>query len=299
MGPPMTHRPPSHDLRRGALFMLTSAALFAAMGAGVKLAARELPNAMVVFFRNAVGLAVLLPLLLRKGLQGLHTRDVPGHIVRGLSGLASMYCFFYAIAHLRLADAVLLNQSVPLFIPLVGSLWLGERFPARLWGVIGLGFAGLLLILKPGTGLFTPVSLVGVASAVLAAVAQVGIRRLTRTEPVTRIVFYFGLIGSAVSAVPAALAWRDPSPALWGVLLTMGALATLGQLALTRAYGHAPAARVGPFIYVGPVFAGLLDWWIWKTLPDALFVAGAVMVVAAATLMLRSAPMAEEAEELL
>jgi len=279
--------------------MLTSAALFAAMGAGVKLAARELPNAMVVFFRNAVGLAVLLPLLLRKGLQGLHTRDVPGHIVRGLSGLASMYCFFYAIAHLRLADAVLLNQSVPLFIPLVGSLWLGERFPARLWGVIGLGFAGLLLILKPGTGLFTPVSLVGVASAVLAAVAQVGIRRLTRTEPVTRIVFYFGLIGSAVSAVPAALAWRDPSPALWGVLLTMGVFATAGQLALTRAYGHAPAAQIGPFIYVGPVFAGLLDWWIWETLPDALFVAGAVMVVAAATLMLRSAPMPQEADELL
>ncbi len=180
--------------------MLTSAALFAAMGAGVKLAARELPNAMVVFFRNGVGLAVLLPLLLRKGIRGLHTRDVPGHIVRGLSGLASMYCFFYAIAHLRLADAVLLNQSVPLFIPLVGSLWLGERFPARLWGVIGLGLAGILLILKPGTGLFTPVSLVGVASAVLAAVAQVGIRKLTRTEPVTRIVFYFGLIGSVVSA---------------------------------------------------------------------------------------------------
>ncbi len=190
--------------------MVASAALFAAMGAGVKLAARELPNAMVVFFRNGVGLAVLLPLLLRKGLRGLHTRDVPGHIVRGLSGLASMYCFFYAIAHLRLADAVLLNQSVPLFIPLVGSLWLGERFPVRLWGVIGLGFAGILLILKPGTGLFTSVSLVGVSSAVLAAVAQVGIRRLTRTEPVTRIVFYFGLIGSVVSAVPAALAWRDP-----------------------------------------------------------------------------------------
>jgi len=128
-------------------------------------------------------------------------------------------------------------------------------------------------------------------------VAQVGIRRLTRTEPVTRIVFYFGLIGSVVSAVPAALAWRDPSPALWGVLLTMGALATAGQLALTRAYGHAPAAQVGPFIYVGPVFAGLLDWWIWNTLPDALFVAGAVMVVAAATLMLRRAPLPAPAED--
>jgi len=296
-GPPMSLRPMTHDIRRGAFYMVVSAALFVGMGAGVKLASAELPGAMVVFFRNGVGLAVLLPLLLRKGLPGLHTRDVPGHLVRGLSGLASMYFFFYAIAHLRLADAVLLNQSVPLFIPLVGSLWLGETFPSRMWGVLALGFAGILLILKPGTGVFTPVSLAGVASAVLAAVAQVGVRRLTRTEPVTRIVFYFGLIGSVVSAAPAALAWRDPSPALWSVLLAMGGFATGGQLALTRAYGHAPAGRVGPFIYAGPVFAGLLDWWIWDTLPDALFVVGAAMVVSAAILMLRGAAAPEEANE--
>jgi drug/metabolite transporter (DMT)-like permease len=71
------------------------------------------------------------------------------------------------------------------------------------------------------------------------------------------------------------------------VLLAVGGLATLGQLALTRAYAHAPAAQVGPFLYAGPVFAGLLDWWLWRALPDALFVAGAVLVVAAATLTLR------------
>ena len=67
----------------------------------------------------------------------------------------------------------------------------------------------------------------------------------------------------------------------------MGVFATVGQLTLTRAYVHAPAARVGPFLYAGPVFAGLLDWLIWGRLPDALFVAGAVVVVAAATLALR------------
>jgi drug/metabolite transporter (DMT)-like permease len=280
-------RPPVQDLRHGALFMVLSAALFAGMSAGIKAASAELPNAMVVFFRNAVGLAVLLPWLLRDGLRGLETRDLGGHVVRGLAGLAAMYCFFYAIAHLRLADAVLLNQSVPLFIPLVGSLWLGETFPRHLLGVLALGIVGILLILRPGTGLFTLASLVGLASAMLAAVAQVGIRRLTRTEPVTRIVFYFGLIGSVVSAGPAALAWRPPSPALWGVLFAIGGFATFGQLALTRAYAHAPAAHVGPFIYAGPVFAGLLDWAIWGSLPDALFVLGAALVVAAAVLMLR------------
>jgi drug/metabolite transporter (DMT)-like permease len=275
------------DLRRGALYMVASALLFVSMAAAVRLASRELPNAPIVFFRHFIMLVFLLPWLWREGRHALDTEDLRGHLVRGLAGVAAVACYFYAIARLRLADAVLLNQSMPLFIPLVERAWLGERVPPRLWGVLSLGFAGLLLILRPGTGVFEPAALLGLASAVLASVAQVGIRRLTRTEPVTRIVFYFGLVASAASLAPALATWARPSPSTWAVLLLMGVFATVGQLTLTRAYVHAPAARVGPFLYTGPVFAGLLDWLLWGHLPDRLFVLGAAIVVAAATLALR------------
>lgn len=278
---------PSLDLRRGALLMVASALLFAAMAAAVSLLARELANAPVVFFRHFLMLLFLLPWLWRNGPRALATRDLRGHLARGLAGVAAVACYFYAIARLRLADAVLLNQSMPLFIPLVERAWLGERVPGRLWGALGVGFAGLLLILRPGTGVFDPAALVGLASAVLAAIAQVGIRRLTRTEPVTRIIFYFGLVASLVALPPALYWWTPPSAAAWALLLLMGAFATVGQFTLTRAYVHAPAARVGPFLYAGPVFAGLLDWLIWGRLPDLLFVAGALLVIAAATLTLR------------
>jgi drug/metabolite transporter (DMT)-like permease len=267
--------------------MVGSAASFAAMGAAIKVASHELSIATVVFFRNAVGLAVLLPWLLPQGPAGLATRDLRGHLGRGLAGLGSMYFFFYAIARLRLADAVLLYQSTPLFLPLVERLWLGEPIPRRLAGVLAVGFLGILLILRPGSDVFSPAALAGLASALLAAVAQVGVRRLTRTEPATRIVFYFGLIGSLVAAVPAAVAWTTPRQGLWSILLVIGVFATAGQLALTRAYAHAPAAQVGPFLYAGPVIAGVLDWWLWGTLPDRLFVAGALIVVTAAVLALR------------
>jgi drug/metabolite transporter (DMT)-like permease len=90
-----------------------------------------------------------------------------------------------------------------------------------------------------------------------------------------------------VSLPPAVWWWKSPSPGTWAVLLLMGIFATVGQLTLTRAYVHATAASVGPFLYAGPVFAGLLDWLIWGRLPDALFVIGAIVVVAAATLALR------------
>jgi drug/metabolite transporter (DMT)-like permease len=143
------------------------------------------------------------------------------------------------------------------------------------------------MILKPGTGLFEPVAVVGALSAVFAAVAQVGIRRLTHTEPTTRIVFYFAVIASLLSGLPLVRTWVTPSPRLWAVLLLLGTLATLGQLCLTRAYAHAPAARVGPFIYAGPVFASLLDWLLWGTLPDRVSVMGAILVMVAAVLALR------------
>ena len=283
----MTAPEPPTDLRRGALLMVASAVLFASMAAMVSLAARELANGPIVFFRHFLMLLFLLPWLFREGRGALATRDFRGHLVRGLAGVAAVACHFYAVARLRLADAMLLNQSMPLFIPLVERAWLGERIPARLWGVLALGFAGLLLILRPGSGVFEPVALVGLSSAVLAAIAQVGIRRLTRSEPANRIVVYFGLVASVVALPPAVYWWTTPSPRTWAILLLMGVFATIGQLTLTRAYFHAPAARVGPFLYAGPVFAGLLDWLIWGRLPDGLFVAGACVVIAAATLALR------------
>ena len=278
------------DLRRAALYMVAAALLFAAMGAGVKAASRELPNTMVVFFRNAVGLVALLPWLLRGGLANLRTRHLGEHVVRGVAGLLAMFSFFYAIAHLRLADAMLLNQSVPLFLPFVESVWLKEPVPGRIWGPVGVGFLGLVLVLKPGTGLFEPAALVGALSAVFAAVAQVGIRRLTRTEPTTRIVFYFAVTASLFSSLPLPYTWVAPSAELWVVLVVLGTFATFGQLCMTRAYSHAPAASVGPFIYAGPVFATMLDWLLWGSLPDAVFVAGALLVMGAAVLALRMHP---------
>jgi drug/metabolite transporter (DMT)-like permease len=277
---------PSHDLRRGALYMVASALLFAAMSVTVKLASRSLPNATIVFFRNALGLVALLPWL-SAGSAGLRTAFLGQHLVRALAGLGAMYCFFYAIAHMPVADAVLLNYSLPLFVPLIERVWLGEVFPERVWLVLGVGFLGIALILRPGAGLFEPAALVGLAAALLAALAQVGIRRLTRSEPVTRIVFYFTAISTAVSALPLLGAWRTPEPALWGLLAALGVLATLAQLLLTRAYACAPAARVGPFIYTAVVFAGLLDWLLWGRLPDRWFALGALLVCGAGILTLR------------
>lgn len=268
--------------------MVTSALLFAGMGATVKIAAAELPNAQVVFLRNFMGLLALLPWLVHARGEAWRTSILRHHVIRGLAGLAAMYCFFFAIRYLRLSEAVLLNYSLPLFMPLIERVWLREPIPRRLWRGLALGFAGVLFVLKPGLGIFQPVALVGLCAAMFGAVAQVGIRRLTASEPAVRIVAWFGVIASLASAPAALLAWSAPSAALWLVLILMGVLASVAQLFLTAAYAQAPAGQVGPFVYSSVVFAALLDYLLFGGLPDALSAVGAVLVIGAGVLTLRT-----------
>ncbi|HRY28539.1 MAG TPA: DMT family transporter [Elusimicrobiota bacterium] len=273
-------------LKRASVLLVAACFLFAALGAAIKVASEALPSEEIVFFRNAFGLLALMPLVLRNGFGSLKTKYILQHLYRGVFGLAAMYCSFYAIGRMRLADALLLSYTSPLFMPFFAHFSLGEKIPSGLAWFLSLGFLGVLLILKPGLGLFQPVACLALASGVLAAMALVGIRRLTLTEPTVRIVFYFSLFSTLISAAPLAGRWVSPSAPLWLFLAGMGACASVGQLCLTRAYGLAPASQIGPFIYATVVFAGLWDWFLWGQLPDGLGVLGAACVVAAGVLII-------------
>lgn len=268
--------------------MIASGLLFAAMGVMVKIVSKSLPNEMVVFFRGAFGLLALLPWIWHRA-HNLKTRHVRSHLLRGLAGLGAMYCFFYAIGHMPLAEAMLLNYSAPLFVPFIALAWLGEAIPAKLGWALGIGFVGVLLILEPGIGIVTPAALIGLASGILAAIAMTGVRQLTRIEPTTRIVFYFSLIATVIAAVPLAWTWRTPTAPVWGWLILIGLTASMAQLLMTRAYAHAPAAQVGPFTYATVLFAAIADWLLWGVLIDASAVAGAALVCLGGALTIRLA----------
>lgn len=281
----MTRPPPQlppDDLARGALFALGAAAAFAVVGACIKAASATMPNEVVVFFRNSVALLVLLPWILRVRLRGLATQHLGGHLLRAGFGLSAMYCFFYALHHLNLAEAVLLNYSAPLFIPLIAWLWIRERPAPIILPVTLLGFVGIGLIINPGgEALLRGPALIGAASGVLAAAAMVSIRRISRVETTPRIVFYFTFLSSLISAVPLLWAWQTPGSAALTAMIVAGVMALIGQLCLTRAYSLAPAARVGAITYISVVFAALIGWMAWGETPTLLAVCGAVLVIAA------------------
>ncbi len=267
--------------------MVAAAFLFALMSVMVKVLSHSLPNAMVVFLRSGLSLLVLLPPILRRGITQLRTLHLREHIVRGTVGMAAMYCFFFVIGKLGLAEALLLNYSLPLFIPLVERAWLGEPVPRGIWKPLVIGMLGLVLILKPGLGLFQPAALIGVFGALFAATAQVGVRRLTLTESVTKIVFYFSVCSTLIGLGPALFTWVTPAASSIPVILAMVAAGTAAQLMMTRAYQLAPAAQVGPFIYGSVAFAALFDWAIFSRHPDGLSSLGTALVIGAGILALR------------
>lgn len=268
--------------RQGAYYALQAAIAFSLMGALIKAASAGMPNEMIVFTRCIIGLLILTPWALRLGVkQALATHRWGGHLLRAGFGIAAMYCFFYALGTVPLAKAMLLTYSMPLFIPFIAWAWLGERPGATVWAAVALGFVGIALMVDPrGLGGGSLVgTLIGAASGFLGAVAMVGIRRISDTEPAPRIVMYFALIASLISAVPLLWAWVTPTPMQALLMIGAGAVATLGQLCMTRAYGSAPAAWVGTFSYASVPVSAALAWLIWQETLSPRALLGAALVI--------------------
>ena len=137
--------------KAAAAYIIAAGLLFASMGACIKLVADNASNEWIVFFRNFFGLVLLIPIISRYGLENLKTDVIHWHIARSLAGLGAMYCFFYSIAHIPLAESVLLSYTTPLFAPIIATFLLGELLTLRLMAAMFVGFSGVYFIVNPDT----------------------------------------------------------------------------------------------------------------------------------------------------
>lgn len=282
---------PATDLRRGVAFAVVAGALFATMGALVKLTTGRMPTEMAVFLRNLFGLAMLTPWMFRLGWPGLKTQRYGGHLIRAVFGLTAMYCFFFTFHHLPLAQAMLLNYSAPVFLPIIAYLWLKERPGTAVYPAALIGLAGVALVLNAGAaGLASVAGLVGLASGIFAALAMAGVRRITDTESSSRIVFFFTLHGVVLSGIPMLWRWHNPAGLDVLIMLGAGISATLGQLFLTRAYSLGNAAQIAPLTYTTVVFAAIWGWLIWDEALSSTFAFGALLIAIGGTLAVRATP---------
>ena len=266
---------------KALLCLMTSALLFSIMGVCIRFASETVDNPTVVFFRNAVGLFIFIPMLLKHGFSFIKTDKLWMHTWRSIVGLAAMYGFFYAIAHLKLSNAMVFSYSSPIFIPLIAYFFLKERISKGMIIAAVIGLMGVLLVAKPDQGVFNAISFIGLGACFLSAMAFVTVRALTNTEPPERIVFYFCIFGTLISSIPMYWHWRVFTIKELALLITAGLLANISQLFMSYAYSLAPAGQIGPMNYIAIIFAGIWGFVFWHEIPDLYSILGISIILMA------------------
>jgi len=265
---------------RGIAFMLLAVVVFSTQDALIKWLSPTYPVMELVFFRSLFAFVPLLPAIIRSGRAAIHTDRPLGQAGRALVGLVSMIGFFWCFGHMPLADVFGIAFASPLFVTALSVPLLGERVGIRRWSAVSVGFIGVLIMVRPDSGIVGWASWVALFSTFLYALALIFLRSLGRSESTVSIVFYVTLTTTVASALTLPFQWVTPNPFDWVLLVAIGLMGGSAQLAITRAFRLAPAAVVAPFDYTALVYVGIIGYVVWGEMPTVVFLIGAAIVIA-------------------
>ena len=278
--------------------MLLAVAAFSVMDVCLKTLSPHYPPMQVTALRGLSSLPLITAWALLDGgpAQLLRVRW-PLHLLRGALSIVMLSAFVYALRSLPLAEAYSLFFVGPLMITALAAVVLHERVHWRGWTAIAIGFAGMLIVLRPtGTGMLTLAGLAVVVAAAAYAISAVVVRVLGRSDTTQAMTFW---VLALTCVFAGALAWREWRPIVdgdWGVLAVLGIAGALGQYAITDAFQRADASRVAPLDYTALVWGVAFDYFLWHTLPDAMTLIGAAVIVASGLYLIRHERVHVEAE---
>ncbi len=279
----------------GVKYMLFASLCFAVMGAMAKELSHLMPSLEVVFFRNAVGVVLILVTFFK-----LPVKQVGGKplllVFRGLMGFMALTAFFYNIAHIPLANAMTFSRTSPMFTALLAYWFLKERLGMKEILALVVGFIGIIFIMKPDGLKLELTDMLGLFSGIGAALAYTSVKELKRYYDTRVIVLSFmvvGLVGPMLFVM-----FRDlldveflrvdfivPDAKMWVYILGLGASATVAQIYMTKAYGASKAGIVGAVSYSGILFSLIIGVMLGDDMPDfwggfgiALVILGGILV---------------------
>ena len=274
--------PPQNRLL-GIGLRVGAATCFAVMAAAIKLGHEAgIATVELVFYRFAFGLPPLLAwIALTRNWGAWRTRRPLAHLTRGALGLATMALAFSALAFLPLAEAATIGFVAPLFSVMLSALLLGEAVGRYRWSAVLVGFAGVLVVMRPAGAELPPLGLaLALGSALGVAAVTIAIRQIGRTERTPTTVLWFTGFAMVASGLLLPFVAEAHSPVEWALLAALGLAGGAGQLFLTSSLRFAPVPVVVPFDYTQLVWAILLGWAIWEARPPATTWAGAAIIVA-------------------
>lgn len=277
---------------KGILFKIIAVICFITMTSLIKVSADHVPPGEAVFFRSFFALPVILVWLAMRGdlATGWRVKSPMAHVWRGFIGTTAMGCGFAGLAFLPLPEVTALQYATPLLVVIFAAMFLHEQVGIYRMGAVAAGMVGVMIVLAPrvttlgagqvemGQALGAIIVLFG---ATCAALAQVQIRNMVRTEQTPAIVFWFSVTSTVMGLATIPFGWSLPSGAEALMLILAGLLGGVGQIFLTSSYRYADASVVAPFDYASMLFALGIGYFIFDEVPTMQMLLGAAIVIAA------------------
>ena len=256
--------------------------LFTLLDGSAKWLVQSVPVLVVVWLRflthTLIASALLFPM---RGLALVRTQHLRWHLARGLMFVAMTGMNFWALQFLQLTVTASIFFMVPILVALLSAPLLGEKLDAKRWGAILIGFAGVLVIVRPGSEAFHPAMLLSLANAVLYAFFNMMTRKLAAYDPPETIQFLPAVVATVVLAPFALAAWESPHGWFeWLLLCLMGVFGGTGHYLLAMAHRYAPASTLAPFLYQQILYMAIFGYLVFGSVPDAAVWIGAAIVIA-------------------
>ena len=280
----MTRLPPA---LQGAVYMMLAAVSWTVMLIRVRSLGDAYSTFEVLFVRNLVTVAFITPLLVRGGGGMFRTSRMPQHCTRVAFAYIGILGLFYGLLHIPVADVVALSFTQPLFIAVLAAILLGEAVGIVRWRAVAIGFAGVVVILRPGFEEIGFATLAALASAAAYGASNICIKRLMTTDTPVQSTLYVNLLMLPLSALPAAFVWVTPGP--WDALAMIGVgLGGMGGIYfVSRAYAAADASAVVPYDFLRlPLSAGAA-WLLFGETSDIWMLLGAAIIFASSYALVR------------
>lgn len=267
----------------GILCILTSSFFFALMSMFVRMAG-DLPTMQKAFFRNSVAVFFSAAMLLNsKGGFRMQRGSLPYLMLRAIFGTIGLVCNFYAIDHMNISDANMLNKLSPFFAIIISGVLLSERASRREWLAVVIAFCGALFVAKPSFNISALPALIGTLGGFGAGTAYTFVRLLGKRGERAEVIILFFSLSSSLSVLPFMLLQYQHMSAVQLIMLILaGCAATGGQVFITKAYTYSPAKEISVFDYSQVIFAAALGFFAFGQIPDLLSVIGYFIIAGAA-----------------
>ena len=274
---------------RSGLWMSASAFCYAASAAIVHHLSVSMATFETVFLRNLFCLMFMMPWVFGVGWSAFRTQRLSMHLFRGLSSAVNISCMFGALAFIPIADMAAITFLQPILGSIIAVVVLKELSSGRRWSAAAAGFAGAMLIVRPGFETINVGVLLALGSAVAGAVVAIMIKDLVRTESPDTVVVYLFVFQTVIMLVPAIMVWRTPTLQEFAWLALLGLFGVWLQRAFNRAMQAADATVALPFNFTRLIWTAALGWILFSELPDIwTWIGGTIIFVASVSIVRRA-----------